>query len=99
MCFFKGICYGFEVMRVHESPNTPFNVLFTRFPQGTRIIIVIICNLSIIAAPSTVIYDNACNLHQYCLNREPVYFKHTWFLVDRFHWLSILVNKNILQIF
>ena len=33
-----------------------------------------------------VIYDNACNLHSYCLNREPAFFKTTWFLVDRFHW-------------
>ena len=38
------------------------------------------------AAPKVVIYDNACNLHQYMLNREPLFFKSTWLLVDRFHW-------------
>lgn len=38
------------------------------------------------AAPSTVIYDNACNLHNYALNRAPLFFKDTWFLIDRFHW-------------
>ena len=27
-----------------------------------------------------------CKLHQYILNREPVHFKNTIFLVDRFHW-------------
>lgn len=37
-------------------------------------------------APSVIIYDNACNLHQYILNREPVHFKSSWLLVDRFHW-------------
>lgn len=37
-------------------------------------------------APELVIYDNGCNLHNYCLNREPVFFKPTWFVVDRFHW-------------
>ena len=37
-------------------------------------------------APDLVIYDNGCNLHNYCLNREPVFFKQTWFVVDRFHW-------------
>lgn len=39
-----GICYGFEIMRVSESPNTAFCALFCRFQN----------------APSTVIYDNAC---------------------------------------
>ena len=42
------------------------------------------CTISL--APSIVIYDNACNLRQYVLNREPEFFKHTKFLVDRFHW-------------
>lgn len=37
-------------------------------------------------APSTIVYDNSCNLHNYCLNREPKFFKLTWFLIDRFHW-------------
>ena len=26
-----GICYGFQVMRIHESPSVPFTVLYTRF--------------------------------------------------------------------
>jgi hypothetical protein len=37
-------------------------------------------------APSVIVYDNACNLHTYSLNRDPIYFKHTRFLVDRLHW-------------
>ncbi|XP_078614406.1 uncharacterized protein LOC144883690 [Branchiostoma floridae x Branchiostoma japonicum] len=65
-----GINYGFEVMVKHESPNTPFTILRTRFKD----------------VPETVIYDNSCNLHSYCLNRDPLLFKNTWFLVDRLHW-------------
>ena len=41
---------------------------------------------SLPVAPSTVIYDFACSLHAYCLNRDPIFFKDTRFLVDRFHW-------------
>ena len=33
-CLFAGICYGFEVMRVQESPNTPFTILFEHFSEG-----------------------------------------------------------------
>ena len=29
-----GICYGFQLMRVVESPNTPFTVLYSRFVEG-----------------------------------------------------------------
>ena len=36
--------------------------------------------------PQVIIYDNGCKLHQYVLNREPVHFKNSIFLVDRFHW-------------
>ena len=39
-----------------------------------------------VSAPDVAIYDNECNLHAYALNREPAFFKNTWFLVDRFHW-------------
>ena len=59
-------------------------------------------------APKVVIYDNACNLHAYCrLNRDPLFFKSTWFLVDRFHWpnhtgmqvLTIVVILNNCRLF
>ncbi|KAJ8349083.1 hypothetical protein SKAU_G00276720 [Synaphobranchus kaupii] len=36
--------------------------------------------------PEMVFYDNCCRLHAYCLNRDPVFFKNTWFLIDRLHW-------------
>ena len=39
-----------------------------------------------ITAPKVIIYDNACRLHMYSLNRDPGFFMKTRFLVDRFHW-------------
>lgn len=36
--------------------------------------------------PTTVVYDNTCNLFEYCLNRDPIHFKETIFLVDGLHW-------------
>ncbi|XP_052680106.1 uncharacterized protein LOC128160826 [Crassostrea angulata] len=73
-CLFceHGICYGYELMDSNESPNIPFTLLLTRFKK----------------APSTVIYDNSCKLHTYCLNRYPDFFRGTWFLVDRLHWFN-----------
>ena len=65
-----GICYGFEVMQSCESPMHPFSIFRQRFR----------------VAPHVIIYDNACKLHQYCLNREPQFFSNTLFAVDRFHW-------------
>jgi len=64
------ICYGFEVMEVQESPNTPFTIFRTRYKE----------------APKAIIYDNSCNLHHYSLNRDPGFFSSTSFFVDRFHW-------------
>ena len=47
-----GVCYGFQVMETCESPRHPFQIFRSRFP----------------ATPKVIIYDNACKLHQYCLN-------------------------------
>ncbi|KAJ8334576.1 hypothetical protein SKAU_G00402150 [Synaphobranchus kaupii] len=57
-------------MESAESVNLPFTILRTRFQTG----------------PEMVFYDNCCRLHAYCLNRDPVFFKNTWFLIDRLHW-------------
>jgi hypothetical protein len=45
-----------------------------------------ICMYFICLAPELVIYDNSCRLHEYCLNRDPTFFKNTKFVVDKFHW-------------
>ena len=64
-----GICYGFKVMWSCESPKHPFSIFRQRFQK----------------APQVIVYDNACKLHQNCLNREPHFFRSILFAVDRFH--------------
>lgn len=46
------------------------------------------CNLLCFTAPKMVIYDNACSLHNYALNRDPIFFKDTEFYIDRLHWAN-----------
>ena len=48
----------------------PFNIFTSHFP----------------VPPGTIVYDNGCKLHAYCLNREPALYKGTKFFIDRFHW-------------
>ncbi|KAH3748704.1 hypothetical protein DPMN_183154 [Dreissena polymorpha] len=74
-----GICYGFHIMEDVESPNIPFTIMRTRFNT----------------APKLVIYDNACNLHKYCLNRDHFFFRDSWCVVDRFHWVNHAVTRVI----
>ena len=70
ICCMHGFIIGFFIMWKPESPETAFTWLFTRRKDGNFIII----------------YDNACNLMMYCLRREPVFFKNSIFLIDRFHF-------------
>ena len=59
--------------------------------------------LNFLLAPSVIVYDNACNLHTYCLNRHPTYFRNTRFLVDRLHWRdhtgTVLNNYLMVSVF
>ena len=64
-----GFAHGFRLMDTPESPKTAFDFLMCYLRKMPRI----------------VIYDNACNLHNYVLRREPRRFKHTRFLIDRLH--------------
>ena len=36
--------------------------------------------------PKIIVYDNACKLHAYVLNREPKRFQNSRFHVDRLHF-------------
>ena len=45
-------------------------------------------------APETIVYDNCSNLHNYCLNREPDFFRNSQFLVDHFHWSNHIGTYN-----
>ena len=67
-----GVCYGFYIIPEAEGRNDAFSFLIKYFDE----------------APLVVIYDFACLLQEYCLNREPLFFKNTRFYVDRFHWFN-----------
>jgi hypothetical protein len=69
-CLDCGNTVGFTVMDHHESPRTLFDTVFQRWP----------------IPPLLIVYDNACNAHDYALNREPGFFKGTTFLVDAMHF-------------
>lgn len=56
-----GICYRFEVMEFAESPYRLFLLLKSWFEEP----------------PAVIIQDNFCNLDNYCLNRDPLYFAKT----------------------
>jgi L-lysine 2,3-aminomutase len=63
------LCMGFAIMSRSEGPKTFFEFICHRFSK----------------APKMIVYDNCCNLHRYCLRREPNFFSQTWFLIDRLH--------------
>ena len=46
-------------------------------------------------APKHIYFDNACQLSEYCLNREPEFFKHTRFWHDLFHSMGHLCGINL----
>lgn len=64
-----GVVYASWVIKNSEGRNDPFTFLT--------------CFLK--KAPRVVVYDFACGLMDYCLNRAPDYFKYTRFVVDKFH--------------
>jgi len=70
-----GVIFGFELMRHVETPQTPFELIYSRFEKAPRIFV----------------YDNSCSLLAYAMKREPLFFAGTSFFVDRLHWKIILI--------
>ena len=68
-CPVHGHCYGFHLIKKGEGRKDPFSSLLKFCPS----------------APREVFYDFACQLNEYCLNREPSFFKDTRFWHDIFH--------------
>lgn len=64
-----GVCYGFHVIPQGEGRNDVFSAIYTRFK----------------VAPEVVVYDFACALGPYCMQREAEYWRDTLFVIDRFH--------------
>ncbi|KNE61688.1 hypothetical protein AMAG_18672 [Allomyces macrogynus ATCC 38327] len=71
-CPLHRICIGFIVLQRAESPQVVSELLQTRFHTP----------------PSTVIYDNSCNLQTYMLARVPQFCRDVLFLNDGFHYSS-----------
>ena len=61
---------GFHLLKYYESTRTVHDLILSRF-EG---------------APSIVIYDHACDLHKYSMQREPKFFAETQFVVDKLHY-------------
>lgn len=61
---------GFHVQKWDESVRTPFEIIFTRW----------------LTAPKILCYDNSCNLSNFCLSREPLWFSKSRFIIDRLHY-------------
>jgi hypothetical protein len=64
------VCYAAFIIPEAEGRNEAYSFLTTHFDQP----------------PQFVVYDFSCSLMEYYLNRAPQFFRHTVFLVDRFHW-------------
>lgn len=62
-----------SVMECAESPYRLFLLLKSWFEEP----------------PAVIILENSCNLHNYCLNRDPSYFAKTLFVEDRLYWIII----------
>ena len=77
-CPIHGHSYGFHLIDGAEGPKDVFSSLL-KFKEEM---------------PEEVFYDNACHLHEYCLNREPDLFKNTRFWYDLFHSIVHLCGIN-----
>ena len=62
-CPIHGHCYGFYLISGGKGRKDPFSPLFKYKLEE----------------PKELFYDSACQLHEYCLNREPAWFLDTWF--------------------
>jgi hypothetical protein len=56
-----GFSYGTTLVMDHEGRRDPFQCLYTHMES----------------APAVIIYDFACQLAEYCRNREPAFFANT----------------------
>lgn len=67
-----GVCYSFFILPKAEGRNEVYSWIITHLAS----------------APKLIVYDFACALHEYFLNRSPAYVKYTQFCVDRIHWFN-----------
>ena len=77
-CPVHGHSYGFHMVGGGEGRKDPFCALYKYCEE----------------MPQHVFYDFACQLSEYCLNREPDLFKNTRFWHDLFHLIGHLCGYN-----
>jgi hypothetical protein len=67
-----GICLGFFMLPQAEGRSEIYSFIMKHF----------------VVAPKLIIYDFACALEEYFLNRAPAFVKYTRFLIDRLHFFN-----------
>ncbi|KAL3872253.1 hypothetical protein ACJMK2_040188 [Sinanodonta woodiana] len=67
-----GHCYGYHMIPGHEGRKDPACSAYAYMEN----------------APEEIFYDFSCQLEEYCLNREPGFWKNTSFFHDTFHGFS-----------
>ena len=77
-CPIHGHCYGFHLIDGAEGRKDVFSSLL-KYKE---------------TMPKELFYDNACQLLEYCMNREPDLFKNTRFWHDLFHSIAHLCGIN-----
>jgi hypothetical protein len=77
-CPVHGHTYGFHLIKSGEGRKDPFSSLF-KYAE---------------TAPEEIFYDFACQLSEYCLNREPGFFLNSRFWHDLFHSITHLCGNN-----
>jgi hypothetical protein len=86
LCCTHHFFYGFHFFNTFEGRNDMFSAIYTRYKN---VVYRTVCMLTVVSrfpeAPEVVVHDFACSLADYCMSREPMYFKDTLFIVDSFH--------------
>ena len=77
-CPIHGHSYGFHCINSGEGRKDVFSSLYKYIETP----------------PEHIFYDFACQLHEYCLNREPELFKNTRFWHDLFHSIGHVCGEN-----
>ena len=77
-CPIHGHSYGFHLINGSEGRKDPFGALY-KYKENM---------------PKHLFYDFACQMSEYCLNREPQLFLHTKFWHDLFHSITHTCGDN-----
>ena len=77
-CPVHGHSYGFHIIAGGEGRKDAFASLYKYLEEP----------------PEHIFYDFACQLSEYCLNREPLLFRNTRFWHDLFHSIGHLCGIN-----